>query len=91
MQRRIDELMHALREAIDDALAESPAIAAAMAELEHVGICPSFSVDVALPEDREPATLEIVTFDGPLVLTDGDSLFLKDIGIQTDGILDAAA
>jgi hypothetical protein len=82
MNRKIEEMLHTLREAIDEAIADSPDVGAIMADLEHAGICPSFSVDVALPAARASASLEVVRTDGPLILNAEDDEFLKDLGIH---------
>ena len=86
MNKKIEELLHHLRHAIDEALADSPSIAAIVAALEQQGLAPSFVVDVELPEAPEAASLEI----GPLSLTARDKLFLKNVGIQTQELTDAA-
>jgi len=84
MNRKIEQLLHSLREAIHDAIGESFGVAAAMAELEREGHCPSLMVDVALPqEEKEPPSLELVTPDGPLFLTASDEDFLRNLGIAT--------
>ena len=84
MNRKIERLLQSLRDAIHDALGESAGVAAAMAELEREGHCPSLLVDVALPEqEKEQASIEAVTRDGPLFLTDSDEDFLHNIGVAT--------
>lgn len=98
MTRKIERLLSSLREAIHEALGESASVAAAMAELEREGHCPSVMVDVGLPEgvvtereiadlerdaERELPTLELVTRDGPLYLTIEDEDFLRNVGITT--------
>ena len=51
MSRKIEQLLQCLREAIHDALAESPAVAAVMTDLEREGHCPAFLVNVGLPQE----------------------------------------
>ncbi|HLG98825.1 MAG TPA: hypothetical protein VKX49_21110 [Bryobacteraceae bacterium] len=81
MNRKIERLMQTLRDAIHDALGESAGVAAAMAELERAGHCPSLLVDVSLPAEKEAASIEPVRRDGPLFLTESDDDFLRNIGI----------
>ena len=83
MNRKIEQLLQSLREAIHDAIGESFGVAAAMAELEREGHSPSLLIDVALPRQNEPPLLEVVTHDGPLFLTVEDNDFLRNIGIAT--------
>jgi hypothetical protein len=98
MTRRIERLLSSLREAIHEAIGESPKVASVLAELECEGHSPSFLVDVGLPEgvltekeiahlekdsERELPVLELVTRDGPLILTASDQGFLRDLGIVT--------
>jgi len=82
--QKAQELLNNLREAIDDAVAESPNVLAAMGELEDAGFCPSFSVSVALPEGKEPPSIELVTADQGLILTASDDSFLRALGIAGD-------
>ena len=86
MNKKIEELLHNLRHAIDEALVDSSHIAAIMAELEQEGLSPSLVVDVELPQAPEAPSLEI----GPLSLTARDEQFLKNVGIQTQELTDAA-
>ena len=79
MNKKTDELLHKLREAIHEAIAESWDVAQAMAELEEEGCCPTFSVDVALA-DGTPTPQE-ETFDEALVLTADDEHFLRSIKV----------
>jgi hypothetical protein len=81
LNRKTEQLLHNLREAIDAALADSSNILAAMSELEDAGFSPSLSVNIALPEKVEPPSLELVTFDEGLVLTASDESFLRNLGI----------
>ena len=96
MTKRIERLLSSLREAINNALGESNSVAAVMAELEREGHSPCFSVDVGLPEsaltekeiadleedaERKLPTLEVVKRDGPLILTECDETFLRELGI----------
>lgn len=83
MNGKIEQLLHSLREAIHDAIGESFGVAAAMADLEREGHCPSLMVDVALPQEKERPSLELVTHDGPLFLTAADEDFLRNVGIAT--------
>ena len=89
MNRKIEQMLHSLREAIHDAIGDSCEVAAAMGELEREGQCPSLLIDVALPQDngrsqqKEPPSLELVTPDGPLYLTASDGDFLRNLGIAT--------
>jgi hypothetical protein len=82
-KQKAEELLHNLREAIDEALADSPGVLAAMSELEDAGLCPSFSINVAIPPEKvEPPSTEMVTLDGGLVLTQPDESFLRTVGIS---------
>ena len=72
---KAERLLYNLREAIDEALADSSSVLAAMGELEDAGLCPSFSVDIALPSE------ELVTYDEGLILTGSDESFLRTLGI----------
>ena len=83
MNQKLEHLLQSLREAIHEAIGESFGVAAAMAELEREGQSPSLLVDVTLPQPAEPASLELVTPDGPLFLTESDGDFLRNIGITT--------
>ena len=83
MTRKLERLLHSLRDAIHGAIGESPEVAEVMAELERAGHCPSFRIDVAVPEEKEPPTFEPVTPDGPLFLTAADGDFLRNLGIAT--------
>jgi len=80
-KQRAEELLRNLREAIDEALGESHAVAAAIGELEDAGFCPSLCVKVALPAGDEYATIEAVSLDEGLVLTASDESFLRMLGI----------
>jgi len=51
MSRKIEELLQCLREAIHDALSDSPGVAAVMEDLEREGHCLAFLVDVGLPQE----------------------------------------
>lgn len=73
-------LLQNLREAIDQALADSSSVLAAMTELEEAGFTPSFCVNIAVPEQID-CTSEIVTVDQELVLTESDDSFLRRLGI----------
>lgn len=79
--RRAKQLLHNLREAIDKALADSSSVLAAMCELEDVGFCPSFSVNVTLAEWSGSPSVELVTLDEGLILTRSDESFLQTLGI----------
>lgn len=81
MNGQVKRMMQSLREAIHEAIADSPSIAAAMAELEREGHVPAFSVDVTLPEERVADSGEVITCTGELMLTATDADFLRDIGI----------
>lgn len=81
VNRKLDRLLKSLRDAIDEAIADSPTVAAVMAELERAGISPSLLVDVAVPKVQEPALNEVVRQDGPLQLTACDEELLRDMGI----------
>ncbi len=84
MNRKIEQLLQSLREAIHDAIGDSCEVAAAMSQLEREGQCPSLLIDVALPqEEKERPSLELVTHDGPLFLTAADEDFLRNMGIAT--------
>ena len=86
MHKKIEELLHTLRHAIDEALADSSQIAAIMAELDQAGLVPSIDVNVELPDAPEAASLEI----GPLSLTERDEQFLRNVGIQTQEMADTS-
>ena len=79
--RKVGEMLRNLREAIDEALADSLSVLAAMGELEDAGFCPSFSVDVALPDESAFPTIELVTYDEGIILTASDESFLRTLGI----------
>jgi len=83
MNRQIQQMLQSLREAIHEALADSPGIAAAMAELEREGRSPTFRVDVALPEETDVSSPDLVYCDGQLALTSFDEDFLRNMGIAT--------
>lgn len=80
--RRTEDLLHKLREAIHETLAESLAVLEAMSELEDAGLCPAFSVDITLPEEGAPSE-ESVTHAERFVLTASDESFLRTLGITT--------
>lgn len=75
MNKEIERLLHTLREAIHDALAESSDIVAAMAALERAGRCPTFAVDVTLDDEQLPRE------ESTLALTTEDEQFLKSLKI----------
>jgi hypothetical protein len=79
--RKAKQLLHNLRDAIDEALADSSRVLAAMGELEDAGFCPSFSVDVTLPDETEWTSVELVSLDEGLILTASDESFLRTLGI----------
>lgn len=89
MNRKIEQLLQSLREAIHDAIGESFGVAAAMSDLEREGHIPSLLIDVSLPpgdappQQKEPPSFELVTPDGPLILTEADGDFLRNLGIAT--------
>lgn len=83
MNRKLEGLLNSLRDAIHDALGESSAVAQAMEQLELEGHCPSLLVDVALPEEKELPSLQLVTRHGSLILTESDEDFLRNLGIAT--------
>ena len=89
MNRKIEQLLQSLREAIHDAIGESFGVAAAMSDLEREGHIPSLLIDVSLPQadataqPKEAPSMELVTPDGPLFLTESDGDFLRDLGIAT--------
>jgi len=81
LNQKTKRLLHNLQEAIDEALADSSGVLAAMGELEDAGFSPSFSVNIALPEKIEPPSVELVTLDEGLILTGSDESFLQTLGI----------
>jgi hypothetical protein len=81
LNKKTKQLLCNLRQAIDEALADSSSILAAMSELEDAGFRPSFSVDIVLPERIEPPAVELVTLDEGLILTASDESFLQMLGI----------
>lgn len=83
MNQKIEELLHILREAIHEAVAESWDVAQAMAELEQAGRCPAFSVDVVLVDEPQSPQLEEEAFGEALVLTADDQQFLRSIKIAS--------
>jgi hypothetical protein len=74
--QKAEQLLHNLREAIDEALTDSSSVLAAMCELEDAGLSPSFFVNIAPPEKIEPSSVELVTYDEGLILTASDESFL---------------
>lgn len=85
MDKRIKKLLRRLRKA----LPESSNIGDVIDELEQVGWCPAFAVDVAMRDARDLPTLQPVLWDGPLLLTADDAQFLQILGIQTPRLADA--
>ena len=83
LNKRAERLLHQLQEAIDEAIADSLNVLAAMSELEDAGVSPSLSVQVSLPEDVEPISIESVSFHDGLILTGSDEYFLRSVGITT--------
>jgi len=83
MNRQIQKMLQSLREAIHEALADSPGVASAMAELEREGHIPAFTVDVTLPEEKVADSGEVFVCAGPLPLTASDQDFLRNLGIET--------
>jgi hypothetical protein len=81
----IQRMLQSLRDAIHEAIADSPGIAAAMSELEREGVSPSFSVEVSLPEERIADSGEEVACAGELLLNSADENFLRTIGIAVAG------
>ena len=79
--QKAEQLLHNLREAIDEALTDSSSVLAVMCELEDAGFCPLFSVNVTLAEWRGSASVELVTLDEGLILTQSDESFLQTLGI----------
>jgi hypothetical protein len=80
---KTEELLARLRESIEEALAESSSVFAAMSELEDAGLSPSFSVNIALPEQSALPSIEPVSFDEGLILSASDESFLRTLGIAT--------
>jgi hypothetical protein len=83
MKQEIMRLLDALREAIHEAICESPAIAETMAELEGQGLTPEFSVGVTLPPEQGVQLLgdEQGAEHYSMCLNEFDQAFLRDIGI----------
>lgn len=75
MREDIQKLLHTLREAIHDALADSTEVIEAMAALDRAGQSPTFSVDVKLEEEIVPR------HEGELSLTAEDEEFLRSLRI----------
>jgi hypothetical protein len=69
MNDEIDELLHALRQAMYEALACSGDVAEAMVRLEQEGHCPTLLVDVWLADQPRPAQNDETKFSRALVLT----------------------
>lgn len=78
MNENIPKLLHRLREAIHEALADSKEVEEAMAALDRAGQSPTFAVDVKLEE--EPPVLP-VSQNGELALTPEDEEFLRSLRI----------
>ncbi len=83
MKDEIDELLHALRLAMYEALARSCDVAEAMARLEQVGHCPTILVDVSLADQPTPAQNRETELSEALVLTEDDQEFLRAIKIAS--------
>jgi len=83
MNRKIEQLVEQLRDAIHEALCESVAVVSAMQELDRAGRCPALTVDVTLAGEKESPSIELVTRDQGLILTSSDEQFLRNIGIAT--------
>jgi hypothetical protein len=81
LNKKAERLLRNLREAIDEALADPSSVLAAMCELEDAGFCPSFSVNVTLAEWSGSVSVELVTLDEGLILTQSDESFLQTLGI----------
>lgn len=91
--RRNQRLLENLREAIDQALADSSSVLAAMSELEDAGLNPSFCVNIAIPEQTDDASCEIerpsfdiVGVDEESILTESDEAFLRRLGISDEAM-----
>ena len=80
-KQKAEQLLHNLREAIGEALADSSGVLAAMSELEDAGFSPSFAVDIALPQQTELPSIQPVTYDEGIILTESDESFLRSLGI----------
>jgi hypothetical protein len=78
--QKAEQLLRNLREAIDEAVADSSSVLAALGELEDAGFCPSFSVDITYQESALPSQ-ELVSYDEGLILTASDESFLRTLGI----------
>jgi len=81
--KEVERLLHQLREAIDEAIAESLGVLAAMSELEDAGFGATYSVEISLPEKVEPVSVEAVIVAEKLLLTGSDEHFLQSLGITT--------
>jgi hypothetical protein len=81
MNKKIEQLLRKLREAMYEAIAGSWDVGEVMAELEQEGRCPTLSVDVTLVDD--PSQNEERAFGEALVLTDYDQQFLRAIKVAT--------
>lgn len=77
MNENIHDLLHRLREAIHEALADSTQVVEAMAALDRAGQSPSFYVDVKL-EEEPPCPIPT---NGELDLTPEDEEFLRSLRI----------
>jgi hypothetical protein len=83
MTKNVKGLLDALQQSINEAILESNDVAAAMAALKRTGMCPVFSIEVAL-EAPVPAAEPVApsTLTEELVLSDADVEFLAAIGIS---------
>jgi hypothetical protein len=95
MTNNFKGLLQALQQSVNEAILESPDVAAAMAALKRTGKCPVFTVDISMvePEDAQHDTDEnseaplvaqptASSHPGELVLSDWDVEFLANFGIR---------
>lgn len=82
MNKKVEELLNRLREAVHDAIVESQHVAEAMAELEKAQCCPSFFEDISLAEPS-PMGGEDRPFTEALVFTEYDEQFLRAMKVTS--------
>jgi hypothetical protein len=95
MTNNLKGLLQALQQSVNEAILESPNVAAAMAALKRTGKYPVFTVDVSMvqPDDAQLEAEEVSeapvvaeptasSHPGELVLSDWDVEFLANFGIS---------
>jgi hypothetical protein len=82
MTKNVSGLMKALNQFINEEILQSEDVAAAMAALKRTGLCPVFTVDIALEEAPGGEPGEALGRAEELVLSDADVEFLTTMGIS---------